>query len=139
MIEDRKPTGMKVYVLTDGAYSDYYIAAVFSSLEALESAVKARGDSLSDYNDPEVFEVDEWGGFQDLPAHEVTISIPTGEILGVYTSAPYWRHPDRCESRIYESAPHGRCIVVVSPVSVEHAIKVAVEKRQEYLRSAANL
>lgn len=51
---------MKVYILTEGAYSDYRIVAVYATLEAAEAALIALapvGGVVRDYGEVEEFEV----------------------------------------------------------------------------------
>jgi hypothetical protein len=53
-------SSVKVYILTEGAYSDYRIVAVYATLEAAEAALIALapvGGVVRDYGEVEEFEV----------------------------------------------------------------------------------
>ncbi len=126
---------MKVYMLTSGCHSDRSNDGVFSSLEALEAGKKILGGT--DYNEPEEWEVDEILGNTVGPVAWVDISCETGEIREVSRSEyQALRHPGRCEVHLLKPGREW-VIMVKSPRSIDHAIKVAVEKRQEWLRTRA--
>lgn len=133
---------MKVWVLTSGEYSDYRIEGIFSSREAAERILlRARADKYAtEFNDPEGYEVDALADHTYGPSFRMLMRLDTGEAMEGYTSSPELRHPGRCEvefrdiawSRDEHAVP---CVCVTSPISREHAVKVAVEKRQEWLRT----
>jgi len=129
--EEELDASMVLYVVTDGDYSDYHIEGVFSTAE------EAR-DYVSQFAYPpsvEEWTLDELAGAVMGPVYSVQIDLVTGEIRR--------QHEERKVRR-----PDGPCIVhgpwyergvprllrVESPVSTDHALKVAVERRQQWLR-----
>lgn len=119
---------VKVYVLTTGSYSDTSIVGVFSSREAAVAA----GTGDSEVNDPEEYELDERAEHRYGPTWSVFFRKETG---GLEPQRHAWqkiRHPSACE---IQDNQYG--IFVASPISAEHALKVAAEKRQEWLRMKA--
>lgn len=116
----------KVYVLTTGEYSEYGIEGVFSTRELAESA---RAVGIPD-GDVEEYDLDEMVAFEVGPMWTASIDKETGDVQIRKDGAVRFRHPS--------AAAHGvgsTFLIAESPVSREHAIKVAVEARQEWLRT----
>ena len=153
---------MKVYLVSDGCYSDYSIRGVFSTAELAESyrAVLAGDDSDSDAAVVE-WEVDAEAGKVWRPCFRASINLSaiyhvfTGEVIceagAIYNEdeGMALATPDaRSKSPEALGAPHrpvlgkppsevgpGGARRVCSLVSAEHARKLAVEARQAWLRS----
>jgi hypothetical protein len=114
----------KVYVVTVGEYSSYQIVGVFSTRE---SAEKIQAD------------VEEWE-LDALADHEwgmnwyVDVMLSDGLVRQRYEEEGF-RHPTETDVRFYSVSAHAPpgIIQVRSPLSAEHAMKVAVKKRQEWL------
>ena len=118
---------MKVYILTAWSYSDYHIVGVFSTMEAAEACMSEK----LDHNDPEEYELDELVGHVAGPTWDVHVANPSGSIriyLGDCELTDL-RHPTACVTR-----ENRQGWTVTSPISEEHAIKVATELRQQLLR-----
>lgn len=122
----------KVYLFTTGRYSDYCVEAVFTTKEKAEQAsLLYRGGDQA--NDIEEYELDPQ--LEDVSSYEIgnlyqtTIYYSSGDTLGERTLTNILRHPSRCEI-----IDHDWMITVRSPISEEHSQKVAIEKRQEFLR-----
>jgi hypothetical protein len=123
----------KVYVVTKGKFSDYRIVAVFSTREGAENMRAGPCD-------PNV-EVQEWE-LDALAKHEwgmnwyADIRLGDGLVRQRYEVEGF-RHPTETDVNfhsVFANAPPS-LIQVRSPISAEHAVKVAVEKRQEWLRT----
>lgn len=127
---------MKVYVLSYGEYSGWHIEGIFSSLEALEKGkAKLIGDGKDVYNDPDEYELDEIFDHEAGPTFVASIKCETGELFNLLRlDDNRLRHPKRCYVDVWHANYKEWIIRVISPVSAEHANKVAVEKRQEWLR-----
>ena len=122
---------MTVYVVTSGSYSDYGIETVFSTREAAEAYI-AEGEKLtySDYNKIEEWPVDERAGFIMRPYWLVWMmkdgsTENTRELEAL--AAPTAR-----SGEVGEIGNWG--FQAESFVSAEHALKLAAEARQEWLR-----
>jgi hypothetical protein len=121
----------KVYVLTKGKFSDYRIVAVFSTRKGAENM---RAGPCN----PSV-EVQEWE-LDALADHEwgmnwyVDVMLSDGLVRQRYEEEGF-RHPTETDVRFYSVSAHAPpgIIQVRSPLSAEHAMKVAVKKRQEWL------
>jgi hypothetical protein len=126
---------MTVYVLSAGCYSDRSIYGIFSSLEALEAGKAKFGQNHhDDWNDPEEHEVDEILSFERGPTWTCRIQLKTGK-TDEYAKGESLRHPQRCEYSETTPGFYDPHVFVVSPISYKHACKVAIEKRQEWLRT----
>jgi hypothetical protein len=123
----------KVYVLTEGEFSDYRIVAVFSTREGAEKVLAGYPYTC--------IEIDEWT-LDAIAEHEwgmtwyATINLSEGEAHRYYERQGF-RHPTAVTVDFYRPADDApfSTIQVRSPVSAEHAMKVAAEKRQEWLRT----
>jgi hypothetical protein len=141
---------MKVYIVTQGSYSDYRIAAVHSTRELAEAHV-ARLTELTDPNEPAFgeYEVDEPGSIPEVvPEYYATIFLATGELFDGHRPRPDYRWPGAASRKVAACGGGGERvwvndgsysqqparIEVTSRVSQEHARKVAVERRQRWLR-----
>lgn len=125
----------KVYLLTEGEYSNYHIKGAFSTREAAEAAKDGFERNREPYHDRikvEEYELDAMVDFAVGPTWSVTIRKADGR----FASQPYeqrdFRHPSAIE--VDEYADY---FFVVSPISGDHVIKVAVEARQKWLRDRA--
>jgi hypothetical protein len=133
---------MKVYVLTSGEHSDYRVEGVFSSEDAARRFTeKFPKGEFDDWNDPIEHEVDEPLDHEMGPSWTVKINLESGEIKDPFPAheTRHRRHPSACE--VHECwwmgsppTPAGE-LSVRSPTSREHAVEVAVERRQEWLRA----
>jgi len=113
---------MKVYIVTRGCYSDYGIETVFSTRKLAELYQSELRDSTSDILE---MEVDGEVGFVRRKCFYASIDLKTGDVVGEYQDS-------RMASPTLRSQGDG--VQVCSFVSAEHARKLAVEKRQEWLR-----
>jgi hypothetical protein len=122
----------KVYVLTEGKFSDNHIIGIFSTREGAE---KVRAGSTDTSVKVEEWTLDavtdlEWG-----TVWHADIRLGDGLARQRYEEERF-RHPAAADVRFYHDYANAPFIIEVrSPVSAEHALKVAVEKRQEWLRT----
>lgn len=125
----------KVYLLTDGCYSDFHVVGVFSTKARADEAManlRARTDGRGGGDeDVEEYELDALVGFRRGPVYTATIEEESGEVHETgWGGQEGFRHPEAAAV----SRPGGGRIYVTSPLSIDHATKVAIEKRQEWLR-----
>ena len=119
---------MKVYIVTEGYYSDQHIVGVFSTAE--------KAKEYSDTHDDG--QVEDWDVDHEKPDERarwwiVYIRIDSGD----ETQAPhsYWgRRWDKNQMETAEEVGAG-VIRATSIVSAAHAQKLAAEKRQHLLRT----
>lgn len=128
--------GDTIYVVTEGEYSDYRIVAVFASLEEATAFCpdEALKDILQCYK-IEPFVLGETKGKAVRKRWTIAISLKTGEII-----------QSRCGSQFDEVelgwrgkswlVDYHRTAEACSHVSAEHAMKLAVEARQKWLRES---
>lgn len=145
----------KIYVVTKGEYSDYSIVGVYSNREKAEEVVERKPGG--EWAGIDTFEIEEYD--LDAPVTEryrkkfiCYLSVESGEILKeretgeTVSDAQFMVARGETEIRddywytVWE--PHYinkkiQAIEAMSSVSREHAQKLAVEKRQELLRSKA--
>jgi hypothetical protein len=131
----------KVYIVTDGEYSDYHIVGVFSTREIAESVLRAcYADGVEEHEvDSKIVLDAEFG-----PIYTVEILLEEGKINKHFTctgtrsrtSAEIFHVPYasfiNCLGCLIEESER---LIVRSPFSSEHAEKIAVESRQKWLRN----
>lgn len=127
-----------VWVLSTGEYSDCRDVGVFSTKERALDAMASRMNRMD--NDPEEFELDAIPGarresrYSRGPVYACSIRIDNGTIYPE-DQMDWYRDvaATKVEAMGVLSDPH--MIRVESPASAEHAEKVAIEKRQEFMRT----
>lgn len=143
---------MKVYLVTSGCYSDDAVDGVFSSRELAEKMMYIGG--FESYNDIEEKELDDQSllkvgdNYEIGPTFSVRIYLESGQLekISSMDSKAKYRHPMHCiencreeprdiEYRLGPNVHVDGYIIMISPISYEHAQKVAIEKRQEWLRT----
>ena len=133
-------SGMTVYVLTSGEYSDYSITAVFSSKQLAEQYIAKTNEKYRDWNIEE-WVLDEEVLAQNIQVWHVGIALDTGEVLEQTEFIRLLSRPFRgrvAQTNIKVPFYGGRLMTrVESGVSGEHALKLAYEARQKYLRNEA--
>ena len=147
---------MKVYLVTSGCYSDKNNHGIFSSrekaqayIDKCEAANNSDADSddylwvqgAGDFNDIQEWELDESLKEQAWTKWDVGLMIDDGSLeSGAHpSSSSQWGIPES-GARVDEKIPFwkGRSAVRAwSSVSAKHALKLAAEKRQEWLRVLA--
>jgi hypothetical protein len=126
----------KVYVATDGRYSDYSIRGVFASASDAEEFMKAYGSQYAEWNEIEEYEVGAnldrvRGG--DYP-YEAWIRISDGSIRSIgRKDMPHDHDTAKIMNMAYNDPDWVRC-EMWAKTDVE-AIKIAAELRQERLRT----
>lgn len=119
-----------IYVVTAGRYSDYHIEAVFTTRDAAdEFAAKVSNQPGVEDVRVEPYEADSCTEYGWGPVYQVAINRHSGDEEWRIEGA-YLRHPQRAVER----QGYDGCIVIDSPVSYEHALKIAAEHRQAWLR-----
>ena len=138
-------TGCTIYVLTSGAYSDYSIKAVFSTKALAEQYIAKANDKYRDWNTVEEWVLDELVTKQNIKVWYIKvwcvgIALDTGEVLEqnefIRLRQPFRGRVTQANIKVpfYGSRLMAR---VESGVSGEHALKLAYEARQKYLRNEA--
>jgi hypothetical protein len=122
----------KIYVITAGSYSDYHIVTVFSKKEL--------ADKFSNLTDCKVeeYEIDKMEPQikKGLVPWEVGIQID-GETIYNYriTKNLEYFKPDVVFHKLSFYSEKGGLIVSCYASTAEHAVKIASEKRAEYIAS----
>lgn len=116
----------KVFIVTEGAYSDYRIVAVFSTLEAAENFIAADTSEYPDYNGVEEYIMDSLTirpGFRSYcilmdedGCYELRSSVMSSKGYGDYLMVPWGQSNWKLSITRYV-------------VSEEHAVKIANEIR----------
>jgi len=130
-----KPTA---YVVTSGEYSDYGICAIFSTREKAERYAKERGTD----NPIEEYLIDEDDELISRAIFEVVMELTSGNVIDKGQSNRLANPNERnLETRLVDlrdfnyGATGGKITVQsASFVSPDHAVKLAAEFRQNYLR-----
>lgn len=141
---------LKVYVLTQGCYSDYSIVGVFSSREKVREYWAHRyseSESPLDENDIEEWSIDEWlaASWHDVWYARLNLYDGRGDA--------YFKADDKAPASGQEfDVPQNsvevvtfnygqatRWIYAKSVVSAQHAQKLAVEGRQAWLRDKTSV
>lgn len=132
---------MTIFLVTSGEYSDYHIAAVFSTQElANEYVVKMKSDG--DEGSVEHWETDtEKDAVLNYTSWQCGILLESGEIKEPPHASQKLEVPFRgtvSQSAQPVPAYQGALISRVrSGVSAEHCLKLAAEERQRWLREKA--
>jgi hypothetical protein len=113
------------YVITSGSYSDYGISGVFSTKEKAEEFVS--NNQCDDY-DIEEWSINELEGQTHKTVWTCHLNKETGDVEFAN------EFKILCDKRYTASEVYKEFIKGESSVSAEHARKLAVEKRQEWLR-----
>lgn len=136
---------MRIWRVVHGEYSDYSIDGYFSTEKraaAYRDEWNLRGKLEGEYLDSRrvegPFVVDErvpdcWG-----PVFHALIYLETGRVEEAPDDEPFTtRHPKKCRISPTEEYSLWKTIYVTSPISFQHAVKVAAEERQRWLRERA--
>ena len=124
-----------------GSYSDYQILGVFTSREKALEFCPALESSLADDKKPEL---EEWDADPVRPeefiqeAWRVYLNLSDGS-LNMESNDPETRIRDYSYSAVCPTvySNNDQLVLGASVVSRDHALKLAVERRQEYLREKA--
>lgn len=116
-----------VWVVTEGSYSDYHICCIFSSRQLAENFIKKAKlfQKYSDYNDVEEYEINIEEGQSSV--WEVWFRV--GGNIDCYFKS------DQREEGItaFTEDTHNLLKITVKAETEESAIKIACDKRAEYL------
>jgi hypothetical protein len=122
---------MKVYVVTAGSYSDYSIDSIFSTKELAEAYIaEGEKEPYASYNGVDEWEVDELAG--NVLRQMWTAYITRDGTLHTNREQKVMANPkarSRAQGLIGDWGFQGE-----SFISQEHAMKLAVEARQKWLR-----
>jgi hypothetical protein len=126
-----------VFVVTAGDYSDYRLEALFSTQALAEAWLEEKRQCEWGLDSPQIDEwvVDEEAGMVATPVFIAQIQLASGDLYPG-TGKELFRPKERARVYWYTAAPavEHRTVRALSAVSAEHAAKVAVEKRQAWLR-----
>lgn len=141
---------MKIFLITSGEYSDYHVAAAYSTLELAETALRSgafdeKNSRIEDFDiDPPTTTYDEiergwrfWGVSMDSDGNVKDIHeeskhaahVTLEEKRSRWTVVRYDKVPPTCYSAKYDNLKTGDWYVHVFADSKERAIKSAAEKR----------
>lgn len=135
------------YLVTSGSYSDYGIRGAFSTREKAEAFVaefnkrEGRGDEAA----VEEWLLDECEGEREIPYYQATMDLASGDVLETLTLGTLGRENAPCRVRASRAfGPHWKrqenffpVVIVNSPESTEHAIRVAGDARQRWLAAGS--
>lgn len=137
---------MRVYVITSGCYSDYGIEGIFSTRKKAEdyitktkAAKEQGGDDFwidDDFNDIQEWVLDEQLKARFVVVHSIGIFLDTGDVAERPQQQTRFEVPQN-RSYVTESVPayRGRGVArAQSYKSAAHALKLAVEARQNWMR-----
>ena len=116
-----------VWILENGPPSDRTLIGVYSTQANALRAKSERSDRED--HDPTERILDENMDWVVGPGFSATISKADGVVSSWEWAYPVLRHPSECRVTRYATY-----IFVTSPLSIEHARKVADDERQEWLR-----
>lgn len=123
---------MKIYVVTKGHYSDYHIITATTDEERAKKIAKNFSDDY-DKTNIEIFEDSE---LYVNPFWEISFD-SDGDVMDMSRT-----NNEYCFDSINEVKPSGdgkTMCICVSAENAEHAIKIASEKRAEYLAMKAGI
>ena len=133
---------MRVYVVTTGSYSDYSIKGIFSTRKRAQRYIDRCLENsdvvyYTEFNDIEEWTLDEKEKEREYTEYSAALFIDNGSPEYPPSQRSTWGIP---KSSVYvaEHVPiyKGRGVVrAASHKSAAHAMKLAVEKRQEWLRN----
>jgi hypothetical protein len=129
---------MTIYVVTSGIYSDYKIDGVFSTREKAESfaaEVRKAGDSAE--VNIEDWPVDAKAEQRMRLVYHASILLESGEVFHEHTTGDMLDPNERAVIVPDIQGTNNRYAHGSSAVSAEHAMKLAVEARQNHLRQKA--
>lgn len=127
-----------VYLVSSGHYSDYSVMGIFSNRKDAEF-YKA---TSTDTNDIEEFGLDELKEEKRGLWYQVSLNLKTGNVTFEFE---FWQvEGDKYARKQGASVDEAtyikedtRTVTAFSPKSRDHALKLAGEKRQEWLRTRA--
>lgn len=134
--DSETPEGRKVFMVTSGEYSDYRVDGIFSTTEKAEEYM-ARVRSVQTYkefNGIDVIELDEGLKSTVHTQYLVQIFLKSGDLVGKASSSLVCDKPES-RSDIYGDGD-SKFVSVRSSLSAEHALKIAGEARQAWLRES---
>jgi hypothetical protein len=121
---------MTLYVVTTGSYSDYSIHSIYSTREKAEAVVALLGDERLDCDNPAIkeYELDALTEGSVSEVFRVWIRKSDGDLVGTDSNCSIVqpRH-----TYVEMQREH---IMADSVVSPDHALKIAAEARQAWLR-----
>lgn len=130
---------MTVYLVTSGCYSDYRVDAAFSSRKIAQNYIDKRLEKDHSYRDSgiEEYEIDALAKSEHFDVWYVRMWLDDGSVIWKNQQSVFEpKYRSRLDNRggTYSDRP---IIDATSSVSEEHAIKIAAEERQRYLREQA--
>ena len=121
---------MTVYIVTEGTYSDYHIEGAFSSRKRAEEYIKIH---LSDKYREEVsideYELDEELEKSYRTIYRVRVIYHDGRVDREWEDQGYFKD-NYSNKKLLGAVALGESVI-----SKEHALKLAIEARQEWLRN----
>ncbi len=121
-----------IYVVTEGEYSDYHVAGIFSTEEKAQGYID-RNSRSTDRAGIEEWLLDEKQDWIDRTIWRCVMCRTSGDITHDWTYAESMSP----QGRSTEVTNNPLCIYAGSSVSLEHCHKLAAERRQHLLRTEA--
>lgn len=126
-----------VYVVTEGCYSDYRICGVFSTRDKAQKWIS----DVEPYGEIEEWELDDKSGEFLATAYLSRIDLETGELTRPDPQKNRRVSPREQHQVFHPSyyggplgAPRRLCVTSWSIESQDHADKLCIERRQQWLR-----
>ena len=135
-------SGVTVWIVTSGAYSDYHIEGVFST-ESEAARYLAEVRRFRDDADAEEWTVNECADLVYKPYYDATIALVDGQWLRGEHDSPPGTYGEIVPRSLRTSADfqagalrfHVPCVTRRSYVSLEHAQGLCIEARQHWQRT----
>lgn len=116
----------KVFVVTSGCYSDYRIAAVFSTEAGANEYIEASKDDHSEFNDVEIYNLDEFTPRAGFRTYRIAMREDGSYVA---RSSPGPETSTTCLSFTYQGV--WELILTRYVESEQHAVKIANEIRAQ--------
>lgn len=126
-----------VYVVTSGSYSDYRICGIFSEMKLARDFVDQTGMvSFPEVGSIEKWVLDERSKERTMPVWVATIELESGSVTCDSPQMELIDPSGPVRIQTFGNPPkYPLSLSVWSHESREHALKLAAEKRQEWLRT----
>lgn len=122
----------KIFMVTDGEYSDYHIKGAFSTKKKAENFINDFGGRIE-----EVL-IDQLENTSNVSTFYCCMDLKSGEIINEIVSSARIKNKTRRlikRQKCNIGIPNSEGVFVESTQSKEHARKCAAEARQKYLRN----
>lgn len=128
---------MKVYVITKGEYSDYYICGVVTDQQKAETLARIMSDNYGDAR-VEEYDTDEFSPIFEGKSAYCVMFLENGDVFKIVEESISYFEPGVCES--IPKWCNGIALQVrVYAKDQKSAVKIAAEKRAKFLAGKMGL